>query len=112
MGCVNNYCTIQSIQSAVQLTTVESCQFRRARRRRPMRAGVWISSAAPRIQRVHRVSFGFEADMSSSWSVLEDGLTEHCNPNPVTISNDAAGILIRDSPCREMYARFSTSGPA
>jgi hypothetical protein len=29
--------------------------------------------------------------MSTSWSVLEDATPQHCNSNPVTVSNDAAG---------------------
>ena len=37
------------------------------------------------------MSFGFEPDMSTSWSVEEDGVTNHCSPNPVTVTNDAAG---------------------
>ena len=90
-GCANDYCTIQSIQSAVQLTTVESCNSGC-----PSSANYEGRAFGFQVQRQGSsgsidVSFGFEADMSSSWSVLEDGLTEHCNSNPVTVSNDAAG---------------------
>lgn len=90
-GCANDYCTIQSIQSAVQLTTVESCASNcpasanyegRAFGFQVMRQGSSGSIS---------VSFGFEADMSTSWSVIEDGLTQHCNQNAVTVSNDASG---------------------
>ncbi len=90
-GCVNSYCTIASIQSAVQLTTVETCSSGcpssanyegRAFGFQVVRQGTSGSVS---------VSFGFEADMSTSWSVLEDGIPEHCNDNPVTVSNDASG---------------------
>ncbi len=100
-GCASDYCTIQSIQSAVQLTTVESCNSGC-----PSSANYEGRAFGFQVQRQGSsgsidVSFGFEADMSSSWSVLEDGLTEHCNPNPVTVSNDAAG---------NPYAGFTLQG--
>jgi hypothetical protein len=90
-GCANDYCTIASIQSAVQLTTVESCSTAcpasanyegRAFGFQVVRAGASGSV---------NVSFGFEADMSTSWSVLEDATPQHCNSNPVAVANDAAG---------------------
>ena len=90
-GCLNDYCTIGSIQSAVQLTTVETCSS-------GCPASANYEGRAFGFQIVRKgasgsikVSFGFEADMSTSWSVIEDGLTQHCNSNPVTVSNDAAG---------------------
>ncbi|HXP88008.1 MAG TPA: hypothetical protein VN841_24980 [Bryobacteraceae bacterium] len=90
-GCANNYCTIASIQSAVQLTMVETCS-----------AGCPTSTAYEgrafgfKIVRQGgsgsvNLSFGFEAAMSTSWSVEEDGVTQHCNSNPVTVFNDASG---------------------
>jgi len=100
-GCTNNYCTIASIQSAVQLTTVESCSTScpasanyegRAFGFQILRGGGSGSVS---------VSFGFEADMSTSWSAIEDGLPQHCNSNPVTVTNDAAGIA---------YAGYSLQG--
>jgi hypothetical protein len=88
-GCVNDYCTIQSIQSAVQLTTAESCNSGC-----PSAANYEGRAFGFQVTRQGSngsigVSFGFEADMSSSWSVLEDGINEHCNANPVIVSNDA-----------------------
>lgn len=90
-GCVNDYCTIQSIQSAVQLTTVESCASAC-----PTAANYEGRAFGFQVTRQGSsgsigVSFGFEADMSTSWSVLEDGINEHCNLNPVTVSNDSSG---------------------
>ena len=90
-GCANDYCTISSIQSAVQLTTVETCNTAcpssanyegRAFGFQITRGGVTGSVS---------VSFGFEADMSTSWSVLEDATPQHCNSNPVTVTSDGAG---------------------
>ena len=90
-GCVNNYCTIQSIQSAVQLTTVESCNSAcPASANYEGRAFGFLVTRQGTSGSIN-VSFGFEADMSSSWSVLEDGVSQRCNQNPVTVSNDAAG---------------------
>jgi hypothetical protein len=90
-GCVNDYCTVQSIQSAVQLTTVESCSSNcptaAAYEGRAFGFQVIRQGSKGGIS----VSFGFEADMSSSWSVIEDGVTQHCSQNPVTVSNDASG---------------------
>ncbi|HTS51480.1 MAG TPA: hypothetical protein VMH05_26210 [Bryobacteraceae bacterium] len=90
-GCANNYCTIASIQSAVQLTTVETCNS-------ACPASANYEGRAFGFQIVRQgaigsinVSFGFEADMSSSWSVLEDATPQHCNSNPVAVTNDAAG---------------------
>ncbi|MBZ5610855.1 MAG: hypothetical protein LAP38_21540 [Acidobacteriia bacterium] len=90
-GCASDYCTVASIQSAVQLTTVETCSSAcpssanyegRAFGFQIVRGGASGSIG---------VSFGFEADMSSSWSVLEDALPQHCSQNPVAVANDAAG---------------------
>ncbi|HLK22487.1 MAG TPA: hypothetical protein VKT81_26255 [Bryobacteraceae bacterium] len=90
-GCVNNYCTIAAIQSAVQLTTVESCTSGcPASASYEGRAFGFLVSRQGASGSVS-VSFGFEPDMSSSWSVEEDGVTNHCSANPVTVSNDAAG---------------------
>ncbi|HYL37271.1 MAG TPA: hypothetical protein VEV17_15245 [Bryobacteraceae bacterium] len=90
-GCANDYCSIASIQSAVQLTTVETCNAAcPASANYEGRAfGFQITrqGAAGSVS----VSFGFEAGMSTSWSVLEDGTPQHCNSNPVTVTNDAAG---------------------
>jgi len=90
-GCLNDYCTIAAIQSAVQLTTVESCNSGC-----PSAANYEGRAFGFQVTRQGSsgsmsVSFGFEPDMSSSWSVEEDGLINHCNANPVTVSNDAAG---------------------
>ena len=90
-GCVNNYCTIQSIQSAVQLTTVESCSSACPAAANYQGAAFGFQVTRQGSSGSIGVSFGFEADMSTSWSVLEDGITDHCNANPVTVSNDAAG---------------------
>jgi hypothetical protein len=90
-GCANNYCTIASIQSAVRLTTVESCSSAcptsanyegRAFGFQIMRGGATGSVS---------VSFGFEADLSTSWSAIEDALPQHCNSNALTVANDAVG---------------------
>ena len=90
-GCLNNYCTIASIQSAVQLTTVESCNSgcpsAVAYEGRAFGFQVTRQGASGSVN----MSFGFEADMSSSWSVLEDAVTQHCNQNPVTVSHDGSG---------------------
>ena len=90
-GCLGDYCTIASIQSAVQLTTVESCNS-------GCPSSASYEGRAFGFQVVRQgssgsinISFGFEADMSTSWSVLEDGVTQHCNQNPVTVSSDAVG---------------------
>jgi hypothetical protein len=90
-GCVNNYCTIQSVQSAVQLTTVETCSSACPSSADYEGRAFGFLVARKGSSGSIGVSFGFEADMSTSWSVLEDGVTDHCNANPVTISNDAAG---------------------
>ncbi len=37
------------------------------------------------------LSFGFEFAQSSTWNVGEDGFTQHCNVNPIAVSNDAKG---------------------
>ncbi len=90
-GCSNDYCTIASIQSAIQLTTVETCSA-------SCPASANYEGRAFGFQIVRQgasgsisVSFGFEADMSSSWSVLEDATPQHCNSNSVTVTNDTAG---------------------
>jgi hypothetical protein len=90
-GCTNNYCTIASIQSAVQLTTVETCSTAC-----PSSANYEGRAFGFQITRQGAsgsigVSFGFEAGMSTSWSVLEDATPQHCNSNPVAVTNDAAG---------------------
>ena len=90
-GCVNNYCTIQSMQSAVQLTTVESCSSGCPSSANYTGAAFGFQVTRQGSSGSIGVSFGFEADMSTSWSVLEDGITVHCNANPVTVSNDASG---------------------
>ena len=90
-GCVNDYCTIASIQSAVQLTTVESCSAACPASAnyegRAFGFQITRSGASGSVS----MSFGFEADMSSSWSTLEDATPQHCNSNPVTVSSDGAG---------------------
>jgi len=90
-GCVNSYCTIQSIQSATQLTTVESCSSSCPTSANYNGAAFGFQVARQGSNGSVSVSFGFEADMSTSWSVLEDGITQHCNQNPVTVTNDALG---------------------
>lgn len=90
-GCVSNYCAVQSVQSAVQLTTVESCNSGC-----PAAANYEGRAFGFKVTRQGasgsiNVSFGFEADMSTSWSVIEDGVTQHCSQNPVSVSNDAGG---------------------
>lgn len=90
-GCANDYCTIASIQSAVQLTTVESCSTgcpaSASYEGRAFGFQITREGASGSIA----VSFGFEADMSTSWSAIEDNLPQHCNSNPVPVTNDAAG---------------------
>lgn len=90
-GCVNNYCTIASVQSAVQLTTVEicmsNCPAATAYEGRAFGFKIVRQGASGAVD----LSFGFQAAMSTSWSVIEDGITQHCNSNPVTVSNDASG---------------------
>jgi len=90
-GCASDYCTIASIQSAVQLTTVESCSTAC-----PASANYEGRAFGFQITRQGAsgsisVSFGFEADMSTSWSTIEDAIPQHCNSNPVAVSNDPAG---------------------
>jgi hypothetical protein len=90
-GCLNDYCTIASIQSAVQLTTVETCSSGC-----PNSATYEGRAFGFKIVRLGgsgsvQLSFGYEAAMSTSWSVLEDGFAQHCNSTPVTVSTDPNG---------------------
>jgi len=90
-GCVNNYCTVESVQSATQLTTFESCgaacPASAAYEGRAFGFRIVRQGAAGSVN----LSFGFEAAQSTSWSVQEDGITQHCNANPVAVSTDANG---------------------
>ncbi len=90
-GCANDYCTISSIQSAVQLTTVESCSAACPTSANYEGRAFGFQITRPGAAGSIGVSFGFEADMSTSWSVIEDATPQHCNSNPVTVTSDAAG---------------------
>ena len=80
-----------SIQSAVQLTTVESCSAACPTSANYEGRAFGFQITRPGAAGSISVSFGFEADMSTSWSVIEDATPQHCNSNPVTVTNDAAG---------------------
>ncbi len=90
-GCANNYCTLASIQSAVQLTTVESCSAACPTSANYEGRAFGFQIARQGVTGSVSLSFGFEADMSTSWSVMEDATPQHCNSNPVTVTSDAAG---------------------
>ena len=90
-GCKGDYCTIASIQSAAELTTVETCSTDCPVQAKYNGAAFGFKVMRAATSGTVHLSFGFEADMSTSWSVLEDGVNGHCNANPVTVSNDGAG---------------------
>ena len=90
-GCANSYCTIASIQSAVQLTTVETCSAACPTSANYEGRAFGFQIARQGASGSVNVSFGFEADMSSSWSVIEDAIPQHCNQNPVAVTSDASG---------------------
>jgi len=111
-ACVNNFCTIASVQSYAALTIVENPGTLTGATYWDAAPGLkaWKKTATGTVN----VAFSFKAAFSGEWTMDGGGEFDSCGHNPVTISVDASGNPISPSVtgylCMARTAQYSRGG--